>query len=336
VIAPGETCDNALDVFVPFDGSVVIFGSLSPDATNDIESACTDFDSNFEDKWPDLVYRVDFEAACTADITVRNVTSDVEFSVRRDCGEELYCINGNDREEEERFLWHLEGGRHHVIVQAPLPTEFELELTCRAPQCGDGVLNPGEACEDGNDSPLDGCSPTCTIEEPDASLEDCAAASASLAHSINPGFQVIPASSNVPTTLGARDDGHGSCQIPPDPLYPEQEYSADHVYRVRPVVDGMLRVTLGNDRNGDPFCGPVEPSFPYASGCYDRAFFVREGDCELGQEVACSDDAQWWETEEDTFPVIAGVDYYVFADGWLGGYGFDTGQYVLGFELTPD
>jgi cysteine-rich repeat protein len=322
-------------VFVAYDSVVTLSGSLRPDTRNDVDSACTDFDQSTADHWADIVYMIQLEADCSADIRVRNVTSDVEVAVRRDCAEELYCINSSDREEEERFLWHLEQGRHYIVVQAPLPTDYELEVACRPAQCGDSVLNPGEECEDGNVASLDGCSPACTIETPDASLEDCSAASASLPYEIVPGFQVVPASGNVPTTLGARDDGHGSCQIPPDTGAGES-YAADHVYRVRPTADGMLRVTLGDDRNGDPYCGTEEPTFPYEASCYDRAFFVREGDCEVGTEVACSDDAQWWETEEDTFHVIAGVDYYVFADGWLAGYGFEEGQYILGFELTPD
>ena len=30
--------------------------------------------------------------------------------------------------------------------------------------CGNGVLDPGEACDDGNTASGDGCSATCTIE----------------------------------------------------------------------------------------------------------------------------------------------------------------------------
>jgi cysteine-rich repeat protein len=32
-------------------------------------------------------------------------------------------------------------------------------------RCGDGVLSPGETCDDGNTEPGDGCSATCQIEE---------------------------------------------------------------------------------------------------------------------------------------------------------------------------
>jgi virginiamycin B lyase len=36
--------------------------------------------------------------------------------------------------------------------------------TCALPGCGDGVLDPGEACDDGNAVACDGCSPTCELE----------------------------------------------------------------------------------------------------------------------------------------------------------------------------
>ena len=34
-----------------------------------------------------------------------------------------------------------------------------------APRCGDGVMDPGEQCDDNNTDPFDGCSATCQIEE---------------------------------------------------------------------------------------------------------------------------------------------------------------------------
>ena len=42
------------------------------------------------------------------------------------------------------------------------------DADCTIPECGDGVLNSltGEFCDDGNNLSFDGCSATCTIEEP--------------------------------------------------------------------------------------------------------------------------------------------------------------------------
>jgi cysteine-rich repeat protein len=39
--------------------------------------------------------------------------------------------------------------------------------TCEAGICGDGVVDEGEECDDGNNNAGDGCGPDCTIEGPD-------------------------------------------------------------------------------------------------------------------------------------------------------------------------
>ncbi|MEM9187763.1 MAG: DUF4215 domain-containing protein [Myxococcota bacterium] len=43
-------------------------------------------------------------------------------------------------------------------------TDFDLSVDCTYPTCGDGRLEPGEECDDRNDSSNDGCSATCQIE----------------------------------------------------------------------------------------------------------------------------------------------------------------------------
>src|SRR5262245_4834406 len=36
----------------------------------------------------------------------------------------------------------------------------------QGPGCGDGRVDPGEQCDDGNDNRFDGCLPECTLVEP--------------------------------------------------------------------------------------------------------------------------------------------------------------------------
>ena len=36
--------------------------------------------------------------------------------------------------------------------------------TCALPACGDGILQPGEECDDGNADDNDGCAADCTLE----------------------------------------------------------------------------------------------------------------------------------------------------------------------------
>jgi len=38
------------------------------------------------------------------------------------------------------------------------------EVDCTCPYCGDGNLDPGEECDDGNNADGDGCSAQCTTE----------------------------------------------------------------------------------------------------------------------------------------------------------------------------
>jgi len=51
-----------------------------------------------------------------------------------------------------------------VDSAAPYDTAGVNEDVPQVPICGDGILQPGEACDDGNPIPGDGCSGVCTIE----------------------------------------------------------------------------------------------------------------------------------------------------------------------------
>lgn len=66
-------------------------------------------------------------------------------------------------------------GGSHVVTLDPYPTPDGIyfvdsanfavdDPSCRASYCGDGVLDLGEACDDGNNIDGDGCSALCTVE----------------------------------------------------------------------------------------------------------------------------------------------------------------------------
>lgn len=48
-------------------------------------------------------------------------------------------------------------------TEAPSPTEDDSTSDPPLPGCGDGNLDPGEACDDGDDEEGDGCNPDCTV-----------------------------------------------------------------------------------------------------------------------------------------------------------------------------
>jgi cysteine-rich repeat protein len=90
-----------------------------------------------------------------------------------------------------------------------------------ASACGNGVVQPGEQCDDGNLVPVDGCSPACTIDAPEA----C------------PGAQIplTPAGFMFAGTLvGKSPDLKTSCGV----------NKADLVYAVVPTVSGTLSAAL--------------------------------------------------------------------------------------------
>jgi cysteine-rich repeat protein len=88
--------------------------------------------------------------------------------------------------------------------------------------CGDGVLGPGEPCDDDDTVPGDGCSARCEIEDPDS----C------------PGTEIALTTEGLvinADTTGAADDGNGSCAA---------GASGDLIYVISPAVDGTLRATV--------------------------------------------------------------------------------------------
>jgi cysteine-rich repeat protein len=91
------------------------------------------------------------------------------------------------------------------------------------PVCGDGTLDPGEECDDGNTIPADRCSATCTTENPDT----C------------PG----PAVPLAAGTFVIQDDSSGATndtgQLPCG-----GSASGDFVYAVTPMQNGTLTATL--------------------------------------------------------------------------------------------
>jgi cysteine-rich repeat protein len=60
----------------------------------------------------------------------------------------------------------LDGGSYYVKVLAAddAETPFPYRLRVTVNHCGDGVLGPGEACDDGGTDGGDGCSATCEVE----------------------------------------------------------------------------------------------------------------------------------------------------------------------------
>jgi cysteine-rich repeat protein len=143
-------------------------------------------------------------------------------------------------------------------------------------RCGDGQLTMSEACDDGNTAPGDGCSPTCTTEQPDT----C------------PGVAVPldPTGITLQVDLtNTKDDLHPGCTTMD---------GGDVSYAVTPTATGTLTVTLSGD-------APFRRSLAIRSIC-TADLPATEITCGAG-ETADPIVLHAW--------VIQGMTYHVIVDG---------------------
>ena len=91
------------------------------------------------------------------------------------------------------------------------------------PTCGDGDQQDGEACDDGNTLPADGCSSTCTVEEPDT----CPGPTVPLTGA---GFVITGDTTGALNDAGETPCGGGQ--------------SGEWVYEITPDQDGIMTATL--------------------------------------------------------------------------------------------
>ncbi len=333
-----DSCEAPTELKIVAGEEIILDGTIR-DALDDHQSFCDVTAGS-----PEVVYGLQALDACTLTVEVWGPEGfDPALSVRSVCKVDELCVNAS-ADLGESYVAHADPGVIYFLVSDQgLGTEdFRLRAYCAAPACGDGVLNAGEACDDGGIADGDGCDAACAFEVPAAEVDTCSGASGAAGIVIGAGqSQLVPADvGTIVNTINATDSGTGSCMAPPDEAWGTFP-SPDHVYRITPSASGDLTIRLGYDRSGDPFCGVdlgVEPAYPYPVGCYDRSIHVREASCEdSGMEIGCVESWNWWMPEELTVAVTAGVDYYVFVDGWLNwGPGVDSadvGEYVLDLRL---
>lgn len=95
---------------------------------------------------------------------------------------------------------------------------------CVPSRCGNGVLDAGEACDDGNFAPRDGCSPTCRLE---ATTDPCHGVP--IAPSERLGIELVSGGRDRPVYMAS----------PPDD--PDQLWIVEQPGRIRVVDRGALR-----------------------------------------------------------------------------------------------
>ncbi|MEW5850368.1 MAG: DUF4215 domain-containing protein [Myxococcota bacterium] len=116
--------------------------------------------------------------------------------------------------------------RIRALAGAVVPS-YRVVLRVMTPECGNGVVEGAEACDDGNALPGDGCSPTCGAEG--------ASCSAPVVLSVGPDEVVVGPFS----TAGQGNDFSAGCA--------STATSPDTVFEVTALQDGALHVTLDSE-----------------------------------------------------------------------------------------
>ncbi len=157
--------------------------------------------------------------------------------------------------------------------------------TCFEATCGDGYAQLGvEECDDGNPDDGDFCTNDCKLNNPVS--YGCPGIALGVGLNMDNGLTGDP--------TPAMDTAQGSCGGLDAP---------EIVYAVTPTDTGTLVVTMSGLEGSDP------------------VLYARSTDCNGGMELGCSDSSFAGGTEQVVFPVIAGTEYYVFADAYPGNAG---------------
>lgn len=308
-----DACPGSSITLVPED-NVLLSGSTAG-LTSDFDLFCA-----VGSTAPDAVYQIEVAGACSLTATVTGTNGlNPALSLRYEqCATEsagVQCVASDKAillHQEPTTLWAIVKGQNDSVG------DYTLDIRCGTPTCGDGILNPGEACDFGPDIPDDTCTASCEVEDTDAA-DDCAEVGAAI--SIPPGESHAPVAGLWFHNANSADDSKGSCQ------FFGENGGKDEVFAVVPEVSGTLTVATAVDFDNLPVCNTfLEPE------CWYSFLYVRGSDCLSGPELACNGINVNTGVNELALDVTAGETYHVFVDGLNDTY-LGEGPYTLRFNL---
>lgn len=213
--------------------------------------------------------------------TIGKKTCNAEGTAYGACGE-CTTVNGN----ADAGAPPIDGG-----------TDAKVEL------CPNGVVDPGEGCDDGNGIPDDGCGKTCVPEGNPTSANLC------------PGQPVHVW--DTPVTFDGTTNNYGAgymAKMSNDCTgFASESGGPDHVYAVTPHQSGMMTVTT---------------KVPVSSPTFQNTIYVRTECDNQDSQAACANLQSVGNGETITFNALMGLTYYVFIDS-----GLQSGDYTVTFEV---
>jgi len=315
---PTDACTPTA-LALPF-GSTALATGTTVGKVDNFKSFCGD--TAAATSAPDVVYALTFAQEGTLKVNVTSLSGALNPAVyvQQTCGTDYACYDYGSG--AETFTGDFPAGTYYLVVDGSGKTsgDFQISASFNAGKCGDGAINPGEQCDPGAAVANDGCGDpgtanACKYDPPTPGTDQCPGA----AVSIGAGTTIVPVSGSD-TTNGYTDDTFGSCSLTAG--------GADRVYAVTPTASGTLTVSVGYASNGTTdICAANINDV----GCWDRVLYARTTCTDTATELGCSDKGAL-DVETITFAVTAGTTYYVFVDGYDGGW-YSQGPYNLVFKL---
>jgi cysteine-rich repeat protein len=165
--------------------------------------------------------------------------------------------------------------------------------------CGNGTVDPGEGCDDGNaNGPADACSATCVPNGNIASLCGCPGTAV---HVWGPELDFTGSTGNCSNTTSA--NGCSSAG----------KSDSDRAFNVTAHKTGTMTVTVANS-------------------VFDPVLYARTTCSDLTTEIACKDEGYSNATLTLSFQVTSGAAYTVFVDGY-GTLSGGKGTFTIGFAI---
>lgn len=307
-----------------------------------LNGAADDYQTFCDDTTPEadkgeVVYQIDIPSDVTATFTINATGFTPALSLRKqDCSSRFAgdsCLLGSAGQIESKVA--LGPGSVWVVVETTdgQTGDFTFDVQLTSPKCGDGVLNPGEACDPANPTGEDGChnpgtATECTFGEapPDPALVQCPGGLVTIGK--GDAFQLSLLNN------GAGGKNHQNVVDAVDCVSPA--VGPENVFNLKPTGDGMLTAQIGHWSDGMGLYCDQAPN-----DCGDFIMYVRKGSCtsaDAADQLGCSDFTLnpnapfgYDEVLTVTIPVTANTDYWLFVDGLDDVFGI--GSYYLELSL---